>query len=176
MRKAKKAFWNRLWVKAQFDSRFNSVRWIGAFEIDAKFSSEVLTANQQRALAPLGFVEGEGRPFYLLHWHAVVDLAGIDAEDFRAALTDRLYPHPYQIKLQGLRGDKDKAENLRDLATYMLKFRLQRSDSVRAEDDQEESDFKRTQYTNLYRPEITREVVKAVHRIGRFKSMTFKSS
>ena len=175
VRAAKKAFRNRIAVKSQTDDRYKGVRWIGAFEIDAKYGSEVLSVNQQNALTPLGFVEGEGRPFYLFHFHAVVDLAGIDAKEFRAALTERLYPHPYQIKLQGLRSDKSKADNLRDLATYMLKFRLQHSDNVRASDDQQADEFKRTQYLSLYRPDITRTVVKAVHCMGRFQGMTFKS-
>lgn len=173
---AKKAFWNRITFKSKIDDRFNAVRWIGAFEIDAKYGSEVVSTNQDRALTPLGFVKGEGRPFYLLHWHAVIDLAGIDAEEFRAALTERHYPHPYQVKLLELRSDKAKAENLHDLATYMLKFRLQHSDNVRAQDEDQTSDYKRTQYISLYRPEITRTMVKAVHGIGRFQSMTFKSA
>lgn len=152
------------------------VRWLGAFEVDAKQASEVKTTNQVRALIPLGYDQSDQRPFYLLHFHAVVDLAGLESDQVRSVLT-HFYPHAYQVKLQSLRSDKDKATNLRDLSTYMLKFRIQQSDNLHCDDnDDQPATYKRTVYTDLYQPSLIRSSAKIVYGLNKFQGMAFKSS
>ena len=151
------------------------VRWFGAYEVDTKLASEIKTVNQVRALTPLGYDHNDERPCYVLHFHAIIDLAGLDRDHVRSDIT-RLYPHPYQVKLQCLRSDKDKAANLHDISTYMLKFRLQQSDNLHCDDnDAQAATYKRTIYTDLSQPLLSRASVKAVYCLNKFQGMVFKS-
>ncbi|MDK9723096.1 MAG: hypothetical protein OEL53_18160 [Rhodospirillales bacterium] len=175
IKQVKKQFRNHMATRARHNPSYENVRWYGAFEIDVKRVSDVPSFATKKTLADLGYDLDDKRPAFLPHFHVIVDRGDISRDAFRAGLTENLYPGHRQVRCQELRSDKNYADNLRDLATYMLKFRIQHADNIGTGYAGEKSEYKRTKYTALYETELVRSVVKSVHRLGRFQSLIFRT-
>jgi hypothetical protein len=106
-----------------------SVRAFGAFEIDVK-RPDLNEENSQAVdlLRRYGFQKDAGRA-YMPHLHAIIELDGISAREFRAKLRS-VYTKPSQITVAALRSGNTKEENLTKLARYPIKFRYQFADNI----------------------------------------------
>jgi hypothetical protein len=150
------------------------LRFLGAFEIEALLAKSITTPNKIAALDPLGRDPSSDLPFYLLHFHAVIDLGSMTDAHLRKLLTRNIFPHPYQVRIQQLHSDKSVKENLKQLASYMLKFRLQHSDRLKF-DQIDNQPYQRSVYQSLYDPAIAKAVVMAVDACNSFHGLIFKS-
>lgn len=163
-------------IKKSLRNLFNDLncgaQLIGAFEIEAFSENAVLSNRKLASLTPLGFQQSNQSPFFLLHFHAVVNIGALPENKLLAALkSKKQYPHSYQVLLQQLRSDKSHADNLETLASYMLKYRLQYSDSLKFSDDQN-AQYKRTVYKSLYAIPIAKAVVMSVNACNKFNGMS----
>ncbi|CAA7620384.1 hypothetical protein [Magnetospirillum sp. SS-4] len=150
-----------------------SVQLLGSFEIEAFAANAILSDRKLLSLKPLGLVESSNLPFFLLHFHAVVNLGSLSESKLLSMLKSSAhFPHKYQVLLQHLHSDKSQDKNLETLATYMLKFRLQHSQRLKFEDDQNQM-YKRTCYASLYEIPIAKAVVMSVNSCKKFNGLSF---
>ena len=152
----------------------SDLRFLGAFEIESFAASSITTPNKIAALDALGRDKSSNSPFFLLHFHAVIDLSSLSIAQLRRALTASRFPNPYQVRIQQLHAEKSVKENLDQLARYMLKFRLQHSDRLKFDDDQDQQ-YQRSSYTRLYDQEIAKAIVMSVRSCNNFQGLIFKS-
>ncbi|CAA7620353.1 hypothetical protein [Magnetospirillum sp. SS-4] len=147
-----------------------NIRLLGAYEIHAIAADEKLSDRKVNTLSALGYDKDKKSPSFLLHFHAVICMPKFKNEkyDIEGELR-KIYQNSYQVDFTKLRDDKSHTDNLHDIATYMLKFRLQHSVSVASDDNSKQ--FTRTQYSTLYSPIIAKSVVMAVESCNGFQGL-----
>ncbi|CDK98502.1 conserved protein of unknown function [Magnetospirillum gryphiswaldense MSR-1 v2] len=152
------------------DCADDNIRFIGAFEIDAIAGDEELSDRKVNTLSALGYDKDAKNACFLLHFHAVMYIPSFQNPKYDIEREIRKYYNgSHQVDFTDLHKDKTHDENLHNMATYMLKFRLQHSKSVASDDD--EKQFTRTQYSSLYSYPIAKSVVMAVDRCGGFQGL-----
>ena len=172
IKRAKRSVRNLLdYIKLKDDI---DVQMIGSFEIEAFAANAVLSDRKIASLSAIGFQQTNHSPFFLLHFHAVVNLGTLSDAKLQSMLKSPIrYPHSHQVLLQQLHSDKSQIDNLEALASYMLKYRLQHSQRLKFEDDQNEQ-YKRTCYQSLYAIPIAKAVVMSVNACNNFNGMSFR--
>ena len=148
------------------------IQLLGAFEIEVFPAGAVLSDRKLLSLTPLNLQPSNNSPFFLLHFHAVVNLGSCPKKKLLSALkTKKQYPSEYQVLLQSLYSTKTVADNLSTLAKYMLKFRLQYSKPTNAVGQNQL--FARTCYASLYSLPIAKSIVMLADRCNNFNGLTF---
>ncbi len=105
------------------------VRVFGAFEIDVK--DPILNVPNSKAVSLLGqygYQQNAGDAF-MPHFHAIVELDGIDVKDLKAKLRS-VYTKPSQVTVTPLHPNNTQIKNLSNLARYPIKFRYQYADNI----------------------------------------------
>ncbi|CAA7622703.1 conserved hypothetical protein [Candidatus Terasakiella magnetica] len=157
----------------EFESDQNyKIQLLGAFEIEVFPAGAVLSDRKLLSLTPLNLQPTNNSPFFLLHFHAVVNLGSCpDTKLLSAFKSKGQYPNKYQVLLQPLYSTKTVSDNLSTLAKYMLKFRLQYSKPTSAVGQNQL--FARTCYASLYSSPIAKSIVMLAQRCNNFNGLTF---
>lgn len=162
---------------AKKDKRYAGITWWGAFEVDVKRPSCANNDRTQRILHELGMDFGKSDLCYLPHLHLITNINGISKEEFRQTL-ERLWSGFYQVRVQRLHQGKSQEENLSTLASYVTKYRVQYSvnlDTGRDDGKADTGEYKRTQYKDLYEPDLIRQMAHFFAAAGKFDGLTYKT-
>lgn len=103
------------------------VRALGAFEIDVKSPIDA-TDTAAALLTEYGW-QANGKPPYMLHLHAVVELDNWSPKAFGDEMR-QLYGKTKQVTVKPLLSHKPLTQNLSTMARYCLKFRYQFADNI----------------------------------------------
>ena len=148
---------------------------IGAFEIDLKNAGTQWDASiaSRDLLKTLGFDPKYKPSQYLLHLHAIVGPLDDPRKDAMKGLIERSIEKtllPHQLHFDTLHRNKSKEQNLKRLAHYMYKARLQFADNVFENNVME----KRTKYHTPYTGRLLVEYLKVVDGMQNFKGLKFE--
>ena len=148
-------------------------KMIGAFEIDLKNMGTQSDASfaSRDLIKHLGYKQKPFKPQYLLHLHAIVGPLDDDRKDLLSSLVERslgksLLPHQLDFRWHVT---KPKDENLRTLASYMFKARLQFADNIFDDNRMQ----KKARYHTPYKGAVLVDYLNAVNGMQNFKGLKF---
>lgn len=177
----KRQWINLIGRRARKDERYKGITWWGSFEVDVKSPKHVSEGRPLNTMTALGMNDWSDKPCFLPHLHLVVNLNGVTKDEFKEDLKS-LWDKSYQVRVQKFHGEKTTEENLTNLAMYMTKFRVQYSENLDTGSDPEEvgiededKEYKRTQYKDLYEPVLIRAFSLFLSQAGKFNRITFKT-
>ena len=171
------AFRNNFWYKLRDNAKklgidTHSFKMMGAFEIDLKNTATQSDASlASRDLIKLGYDPGPRQSQYLLHLHAIVG----PLNDERKAVLSGLIERPLGVPLLSHQLDfrwhetKPKDDNLRNLASYMFKARLQFADNIFDNNVMQ----KRSRYHTPYKGNVLVDYLNVVNKMQNFKGLKF---
>ena len=149
-------------------------KMMGAFEIDLKNMATQWDASlcSRELVKQLGYDRKIFKPQYLLHLHAIVgSLNGERKGHLRSLIEKSLGQQllPYQLDIRSLHGNKSKDDNLRNLAFYMFKARLQFADNIFDDNLMQ----KQTRYHTPYKGKVLVDYLNVVNDMQNFKGLKF---
>ena len=169
-------FWNKLNNNDKsLGTPAQPFKMIGAFEIDVKNMATQADASfaSRDLIEQLGYTsKGTGwKCSYLLHLHAVVGPLDNERKDRLTYLIEESLGVPLLSRQLDLRwyADKPKDDNLRKLASYMFKARLQYANNI-FDDNQMQ---KRAKYHTPYKGKVLLDYLKVVKGMQNFKGLKF---
>jgi hypothetical protein len=172
------AFRNNFWYKLRDNAKklgidTHSFKMMGAFEIDLKNTATQSDASlaSRDLIKQLGYDPGPRQSQYLLHLHAIVG----PLNDERKAVLSGLIERPLGVPLLSHQLDfrwhetKPKDDNLRNLASYMFKARLQFADNIFDNNVMQ----KRSRYHTPYKGNVLVDYLNVVNKMQNFKGLKF---
>jgi hypothetical protein len=149
-------------------------KMMGAFEIDLKNMATQWDASlcSRELVKQLGYDRKIFKPQYLLHLHAIVGPLNDERKDHLRSLIEKSLGQqllPYQLDIRSLHGNKSKDDNLRNLAFYMFKARLQFADNIFDDNLMQ----KQTRYHTPYKGKVLVDYLKVVNEMQNFKGLKF---
>jgi len=149
-------------------------KMIGAFEIDLKNMATQWDASlsSRELVKGLGYNPKLFKSQYLLHLHAIVGPLDDKRQNLLSDLVERLFGTPllpYQLNFRSLHKNKTKDENLRNLASYMFKVRLQYADNIFDDNHMQ----KKTRYHTPFKGNVLVDYLKVVNEMQNFKGLKF---
>jgi hypothetical protein len=148
-------------------------KMIGAFEIDLKNMGTQADASfaTQNLIKQLGYKPKPPKSQYLLHLHAIVGPLNHERQDLLCNLVERslgtrLLSHQLDFRWHTT---KPKDDNLRHLASYMFKARLQFADNIFDNNHMQ----KRARYHTPFKGKALVDYLKIVNKMQNFKGLKF---
>jgi hypothetical protein len=172
------AFRNNFWYKLRDNAKklgtdTHSFKMIGAFEIDLKNTATQSDASlaSQDLIKQLGYDPGLRQSQYLLHLHAIVGPLNDERKDLLSSLVERslgkrLLSHQLDFRWHET---KPKDDNLRNLASYMFKARLQFADNIFDDNLMQ----KKARYHTPYKGKVLVDYLNVVNEMQNFKGLKF---
>jgi hypothetical protein len=149
-------------------------KMLGAFEIDLKNMATQWDASlkSRYLIKQLGYDPALFKPQYLLHLHAIIGPLNGERKDHLRSLIEKSLGMPllsYQLDFRSLHKNKSKDDNLRNLASYIFKARLQYADNI-FDDNQIQ---KKTRYHTPYKGKVLVDYLNVVDKMQNFKGLKF---
>jgi hypothetical protein len=149
-------------------------KMMGAFEIDLKNMATQWDASltSRDLIKQLGYDRKIFKPQYLLHLHAIVGPLNGERKDHLRSLIEKSLGQqllPYQLDIRSLHRNKPKDDNLRNLAFYMFKARLQFADNIFDDNLMQ----KQTRYHTPYKGNVLVDYLNVVNDMQNFKGLKF---
>src|ERR1035437_7637476 len=149
-------------------------KMLGAFEIDLKNMATQWDASlaSRDLIKQLGYDRKIFKPQYLLHLHAIVGPLNDERKGHLRSLIEKSLGQqllPYQLDIRSLHGNKPKDDNLRNLAFYMFKARLQFADNIFDDNLMK----KQTRYHTPYKGKVLVDYLNVVNDMQNFKGLKF---
>jgi hypothetical protein len=173
------AFRNNFWYKLRDNAKklgtdTHSFKMMGAFEIDLKNKATQSDASlaSRDLIKQLGYDRKIFKRQYLLHLHAIVAPLDAQRKDHLRSLIEKSLGQqllPYQLDIRSLHGNKSKDDNLRNLAFYMFKARLQFADNIFDNNLMQ----KQTRYHTQYKGNVLVDYLNVVNDMQNFKGLKF---
>src|ERR1035437_7623912 len=172
------AFRNNFWYKLRDNAKklgtdTHSFKMMGAFEIDLKNTATQSDASlaSQDLIKQLGYVPRLRQSQYLLHLHAIVGPLNDERKGFLRGLIERSLGVPLLSHQLDFRWHetKPKDDNLRNLASYMFKAKLQFADNIFDDNHMQ----KQTRYHTPYKGKVLVDYLKVVNDMQNFKGLKF---
>jgi hypothetical protein len=172
------AFRNNFWYKLRnnakkFGTDTHSFKMMGAFEIDLKNTATQSDASfgSRDLIKQLGYDPGLRQSQYLLHLHAIVGPLNDERKAVLSGLVERSLGVPLLSHQLDFRWHKTKPkdDNLRNLASYMFKARLQFADNIFDDNHMQ----KKTRYHTPYKGKVLVDYLNVVNDMQNFKGLKF---
>jgi hypothetical protein len=146
----------------------------GAFEIDLKNMATQWDASlcSRELVKQLGYDRKIFKPQYLLHLHAIVGPLNDERTEALSRLIEKSLAMPllsHQLDFRSLHKNKSKDDNLRNLAFYMFKARLQFVDNIFDDNLMQ----KQTRYHTPYKGKVLVDYLNVVNDMQNFKGLKF---
>jgi hypothetical protein len=146
----------------------------GAFEIDLKYYGLLTHASLRSIdlLKKLGLNRTHNRSQDLLHFHAIVGALDDEHEDKLKLLIGKsldMQLLPSQVHFKSLHKTNTKNDNLRNLASYMFKARLQYADNIFDDNFLQ----KKASYKTPFKDKVLIDYLNAVDAMGNFNGLKF---
>ena len=172
------AFRNNFWYKLRDNAKklgtdTHSFKMMGAFEIDLKNKATQSDASfgSRDLIKQLGYDPGLRQSQYLLHLHAIVGPLNDERKAVLSGLIEKSLGVPllsHQLDFRW-RETKPKDDNLRNLASYMFKARLQFADNIFDDNHMQ----KKTRYHTPYKGKVLVDYLNVVNDMQNFKGLKF---
>ena len=172
------AFRNNFWYKLRDNAKklgtdTHSFKMMGAFEIDLKNTATQSDASlaSRELVKQLGYDPGLRQSQYLLHLHAIVGPLNDERKAVLSGLVERSLGVPLLSHQLDFRWHKTKPkdDNLRNLASYMFKARLQFADNIFDDNHMQ----KKTRYHTPYKGKVLVDYLNVVNDMQNFKGLKF---
>jgi hypothetical protein len=152
----------------------HSFKMTGAFEIDLKNMATQWDASlcSRELVKQLGYDRKIFKPQYLLHLHAIVGPLNDERTEALSRLIEKSLAMPllsHQLDFRSLHKNKSKDDNLRNLAFYMFKARLQFVDNIFDDNLMQ----KQTRYHTPYKGKVLVDYLNVVNDMQNFKGLKF---
>ena len=149
-------------------------KMMGAFEIDLKNMATQWDASlcSRELVKQLGYDRKIFKPQYLLHLHAIVGPLNDERMEVLSGLIEKSLAMPllsHQLDLRSLHKKTPKDDNLRNLAFYMFKARLQFADNIFDDNHMQ----KQTRYHTPYKGKVLVDYLNVVNDMQNFKGLKF---
>jgi hypothetical protein len=156
------------------DTETHPFKMMGAFEIDLKNMATQWDASlcSRELVKQLGYDRKIFKPQYLLHLHAIVGPLNDERTEALSRLIEKSLAMPllsHQLDFRSLHKNKSKDDNLRNLAFYMFKARLQFADNIFNDNLMQ----KQTRYHTPYKEKVLVDYLKVVNDMQNFKGLKF---
>jgi hypothetical protein len=172
------AFRNNFWYKLRDNAKklgtdTHSFKMMGAFEIDLKNKATQSDASfgSRDLIKQLGYDPGLRQSQYLLHLHAIVGPLNDERKAVLSGLIEKSLGVPllsHQLDFRW-RETKPKDDNLRNLASYMFKARLQFADNIFDDNHMQ----KKARYHTPYKGKVLVDYLNVVNKMQNFKGLKF---
>ena len=149
-------------------------KMMGAFEIDLKNMATQWDASlcSRELVKQLGYDRKIFKPQYLLHLHAIVGPLNDERTEALSGLIEKSLAMPllsHQLDFRSLHKKTPKDDNLRNLAFYMFKARLQFADNIFDDNHMQ----KQTRYHTPYKGKVLVDYLNVVNDMQNFKGLKF---
>ena len=146
-------FRNRLKRSVKNSPMLNEAKLFGLIELDAKKPVEFEDENSSRQTLSYYGMKATDEVAYMPHFHGIVAVPS-SMRDYVGDELRREFTKPSQVTVKPFFQHKTKADNLKELTKYMMKYRTRFSDNVKNGKPAYGSDFS---------PDVMRSFVQAVH-------------